>query len=147
MQVILLEDMPKLGTIGDLVTVKDGYARNFLLPRKKALTASVRNVKRLEHEKRIANVKLAQAREGADTLAKAIGALSVTITRKVGDHDKLFGSVTTLDLEKALVEAGHDIDRRQILLETPIKELGSFEVAVKLHKQVNATLKFEVAGE
>ena len=147
MQVILLEDMPKLGNIGDLVTVKDGYARNFLLPRKKALPASVRNVKRLEHEKRIANVKLAQAKDGASALAKAIEALSITITRKVGEQDKLFGSVTTIDLEKALVEAGHEIDRRQILLENPIKEVGSFEVAVKLHKEVNAMLKFEVAGE
>jgi large subunit ribosomal protein L9 len=147
MQVILLEDMPKLGTIGDLVSVKDGYARNFLLPRRKALTASIRNVKRLEHEKRIANKKLAEAKEGADALAKALGELSLTITRKVGEQDKLFGSVTTMDIEKALSEAGHDIDRRQILLDNPIKEVGSFEVAVKIHKQVNATVKFEVAGE
>ncbi len=147
MQVILLEDMPKLGNIGDLVTVKDGYARNFLLPRKKALTAAVRNVKRLEHEKRIANKKLAEAKEGADSLAKALGELSLTISRKVGEQDKLFGSVTTIDLEKALTEAGHEIDRRQILLENPIKEIGSFEVAVKVHKQVNATVKFEVVGE
>ena len=103
MQVILLEDMPKLGNIGDMVTVKDGYARNYLLPRNKALVASVRNVKKLEHEKRIANFALAKARGGAEELASKLGTLEIKLARKVGDQGKLFGSVTSLDIERALV--------------------------------------------
>ena len=147
MQVILLEDMPKLGNIGDMVTVKDGYARNYLLPRNKALVASVRNVKKLEHEKRIANFALAKARGGAEELASKLGTLEIKLARKVGDQGKLFGSVTSLDIERALVAEGFEIDRRQLTLGDPVKELGAFEVGVKLHKEVTATLKVEVVAE
>ena len=147
MQVILLEDMPKLGNIGDMVTVKDGYARNYLLPRNKALVASVRNVKKLEHEKRIANFALAKARGGAEELASKLGTLDIKLARKVGEQGKLFGSVTSLDIERALTAEGFEIDRRQLSLADPVKELGAFEVAVKLHKEVTATLKVEVVAE
>ena len=147
MQVILMEDMPKLGAIGDLVNVKDGYARNFLFPNRKAVPASVRNVKKLEHEKRVANYKLSQARSGAEGLAKRIAALNIKLTRKVGEQDKLFGSVTSIDLERALEEQEITIDRRRILLGDPIKQLGAFEIAVQLHKEVQATLKVSVVAE
>ncbi|MEE2959408.1 MAG: 50S ribosomal protein L9 [Myxococcota bacterium] len=147
MQVILMEDMPKLGAIGDLVNVKDGYARNFLFPNRKAVPASIRNVKKFEHEKRVANYKLSQARSGAEGLAKKIAALDIKLTRKVGEHDKLFGSVTSIDLERALEEQEITIDRRRILLGDPIKQLGDFEIAVQLHKEVQATLKVSVLAE
>ena len=147
MQVILLEDMPKLGNIGDMVTVKDGYARNFLLPRSKALVASVRNVKKLEHEKRIANFALAKARGGAEELASKLSTLEIKLARKVGEQGKLFGSVTSIDVERALAAEGFEIDRRQLTLTDPVKELGAFEVGVKLHKEVVATLKVEVVAE
>ena len=147
MQVILLEDMPKLGNIGDMVTVKDGYARNYLLPRSKALVASVRNVKKLEHEKRIANFVLAKARGGAEELASKLSTLEIKLARKVGEQGKLFGSVTSIDVERALSAEGFEIDRRQLTLTDPVKELGAFEVGVKLHKEVVATLKVEVVAE
>ena len=147
MQVILLEDMPKLGNIGDMVTVKDGYARNYLLPRSKALVASVHNVKKLEHEKRVAGFALAKARGGAEELASKLGTLEIKLARKVGDQGKLFGSVTSLDIERALIAEGFELDRRQLSLGDPVKELGAFEVSVKLHKEVTATLKVEVVAE
>lgn len=147
MQVILLEDMPKLGNIGDLISVKDGYARNYLLPRKMALVASVHNVKKLEHEKRVAGFALAKARGGAQELASKLATLNLKLARKVGDQGKLFGSVTSLDVERALNAEGFNIDRRQFDLADPVKELGTFEVAVKLHKEVVATVKVEVVAE
>ncbi len=105
------------------------------------------NVKRLEHEKRIASFALAKARGGAQELASKLGTLDIKLARKVGDHGKLFGSVTSLDIERALIAEGFEIDRRQLTLGDPVKELGTFEVGVKLHKEVTATLKVEVVAE
>ena len=147
MKIILQSDVSNLGQTGDIVRVKPGYARNYLLPRNKALVASVRNVKKLEHEKRIANFALAKARGGAEELASKLGTVEIKLARKVGDQGKLFGSVTSLDIERALSAEGFEIDRRQITLADPVKELGAFEVAVKLHKEVTATLKVEVIAE
>ena len=147
MQVILLEDMPKLGNIGDMVTVKDGYARNYLLPRNKALVASVRNVKKLEHEKRIANFALAKARGGAEELASKLGTVEIKLARKVGDQGKLFGSVTKLDIVKLLEENGITIDKKYVDLSSPLKTLGEHKVNIVFTKEMCASFTLTVEKE
>ena len=147
MDVILIEDVPKLGGIGDHVTVKAGYARNYLIPQKLAITANTSNKRRLEHQKRLAAARLAKARANAEGLAKKLEGLTLSVARKVGDQDKLYGSVTSLDLERAMQEQGLELDRRKIELEEPIKALGSYEVPVRLRDDLTATLKVEVVAE
>ena len=147
MQVILLDDVPKLGHTGDLVNVKPGYARNYLLPTKKATLASERNVHELEHQKREANKKRDKMKAGAvDAGKKLDGTTIVTISRKV-EQDKLFGSVTTQDIERQLETQGFQIDRRRILLDQPIKALGIYNLGVKLHADVTVSIQvWVVAG-
>ena len=147
MQVILTENVVALGTAGDLVTVKPGYARNFLLPKKLAVAASIHNVKEFEHQKRIASHASVKAKTAAEGLAATLGKLTLSFARKVGDQDKLFGSVTSLDIERGLAEQGHEISRRNIELSEPLKELGTVEVAVRIHKDVSVKLKVEVVAE
>jgi large subunit ribosomal protein L9 len=147
MQVILLEDMPNLGGIGEQVNARDGYARNYLFPKKLAVPASVNNTRRLAHEKRVANFRLAKAKAEAEGLSKKLGSTSVKIARKVGEQDKLFGSVTAHDIEQALEAAGVKIDRRKIELHEPIRQLGDFDVTVKLVKGVAAKVKVSVVAE
>ena len=147
MQVILTESVDALGTAGDLVTVKPGYARNFLLPKKLAVAASTHNVKEFEHQKRIATHTAVKAKSSAEGLASTLGNLTLTFARKVGDQDKLFGSVTSHDIERGLAEQGHNINRRRIELAEPIKELGTADVTVHVHKDVSVTLKVEVVAE
>ncbi len=147
MQVILLEDMPNLGGIGEQVNARDGYARNYLFPNKLAVPASTNNAKRLAHEKRVANFRLAKAKAEAEGTAKKISATSVSIARKVGEQNKLFGSVTAHDIEQALAEKGVTIDRRKIEIEEPIRALGDYEVKVKLVGGVSANVKVAVVAE
>ena len=147
MEVILISDVRNLGGVGDLVSVKPGYARNFLLPRKLAIVASVNSKKRFEHEKRVATHRLSQLRASDQALAKKIGALDLRIGRKVGDSNKLFGSVTTHDIEHALAKEGLEIGRRQIELVEPIKALGTFAVQVKLRADLKTELKVSVVAE
>ena len=147
MQVILMKSVPNLGSTGDLVNVKNGYARNFLIPNGFAKLASSTNVAQLEHDKRIATHRAAKELGEAESLAKVLSGLELTLSRKAGEQDKLFGSVTTIDIEKALSDKGYTIARRQIHLAEPIKALGSYEVAVKLHHDVEAKLKLNIAGE
>ena len=147
MQVILTQSVDALGTAGDLVTVKPGYARNFLLPKKLAVVASIHNVKEFEHQKRMAAHAAAQEKSSAEGVANVLGSLNLTFSRKVGDQGKLFGSVTSHDIERALAEQGHEMDRRCIELSEPIKELGTVKVMVHVHKDVRATLKVEVVAE
>lgn len=141
MKVILQENVESLGDIGDIVSVKDGYARNYLLPRKKAVLADERNTKNLEHQKKIASHKKAKLLDGAKELAKRLQALSVTISKQAGENDKLYGSVTSMDIEDALRSEDIKIDRRSIVLDDAIKSLGVFHVDVKLHTDVVAKLK------
>jgi large subunit ribosomal protein L9 len=146
-QVILSEDVPNLGRTGDVVKVRAGYARNFLLPRRLAVEANTRNLQAFEHDKRIALAKRERQKTQALTVKERIESLNLVIRANAGEEGKLFGSVTNIDIERALREKGFDIDRRKINLPEPIKQLGDFAVPVKLEAEVEASLKLQVAAE
>lgn len=147
MKVILVKDVDKLGEIGDIVDVADGYGRNYLLPRGYAIAATARNKRQLEHEQRVREQRIAQARKDAEAFAGTLQGISCHFTRKAGEEGKLFGSVTALDIAEKLKEAGFDIDRRRIQLEQPIKNLGEFSIPVRIRTDVSASLKVTVAAE
>lgn len=147
MEIILQEEVANLGQIGDVVKVRDGYARNYLLPRGLAVQANRRNVRALEHHKRLVAVKKERVQRQAQTLLDQLSALSLTIPAKAGEEGRLFGSVTNIDLEAALKEQGLVLDRRKILLDEPIKQLGSYEVPVNLGGALRANIKLEVTAE
>ncbi len=147
MKLILREDVDNLGKGGDLVEVKRGYGRNFLLPRGLAVLANPRNVKELEHQKAVASAKAAKLKASAQAVAKRLSETPVTLRRKVGEQEKLYGSVTALDIAEALAARGLELDRRAIDLGEPIKTLGDFEVPVKLHSEVVGKAKVKVEAE
>ena len=147
MQVILTQDVTNLGKAGELVSVRPGYGRNYLVPRGMAVSATAANVHRLEHDKRVIARKVAKERAGAEAQAERINVVTLQFDRQVGDEDKMFGSVTSRDLTEQLKKAGVDIDHRQIALDQPIKALGKYEVPVKLAAGVTATLKFFVVAK
>ncbi|MDA8337751.1 MAG: 50S ribosomal protein L9, partial [Nitrospiraceae bacterium] len=140
MQVILKEDVKDLGHIGDLVNVKEGYARNFLIPKGLAVEANPKNLKALEHEKRKIQELVKKAKTAAEELASKVSGTTVTIKAKAGEEDKLFGSVTVMDIADALKKEGMDIDKKKIVMEEPIKRLGNYTVSVKIHSEVSAQL-------
>jgi len=144
MQVILLENIDRVGKKGAIINVSDGYARNFLLPKKKAVEATPVNKKRLEEELKHAEKRLEKEKEVLQALAGKINSASVTIAQKVGDGDRLFGSVTAMDIVDALAKEGVHIDKKKIHIENPIKELGAFTVPIKLHPEITAELKVNV---
>ena len=145
MKVILQENVEGVGHLGDLLEVSKGFARNFLLPRKKALEANPRNVKALEHTKRVMAEKVKKEKLEIEALAKRLSAVTLTMTAQVGKDDKLFGSVTVKDIAEGLAEQGFTVDRRKIQLQQPIKELGTYAVPVKLHREVTASVSVVVA--
>ena len=147
MQVILLEDIPSLGRIGDFVKVSDGYARNYLIPKKKAILATEKNLKVLEHQKRLVQHRIGKTKKDALELASEIDKLSCTFAKTVGESGKLFGSVTSMEIDNFLKENGIEVDRKKILLEEPIKNIGMFTVPIKLHPEVVAQLKVWVVQE
>jgi len=147
MKVFLKEDVRSLGKIGEVVNVADGYARNYLLPQKMAVEANTRNIKEFEHNKRIIQEKAVKIRDANKAAADSLSALVLTIPAKAGEEDKLFGSVTNMDIAEALKAAGHDIDRKKIHLEEPIKRLGSFTAEIRLHHDVTAAVKINVVPE
>ena len=147
MKVILREDVPALGKAGEVVEVKRGFGRNYLVPQQKALLASSANLAHLEHEKQVALARKAKLKGIAATAATQLEAQSLTIARRVGENDKLFGSVTTIDIAEALAKAGSPVDRHKIHLPEPIKALGEFTVEVKLHGEVTAKIKVNVVAE
>ncbi|MBX3225103.1 MAG: 50S ribosomal protein L9 [Labilithrix sp.] len=144
LQVILQSDVPNLGASGELVKVRPGFARNFLLPRKLAVPATTAQVNRLNHEKAVAVARAEKNKKEAQALAEKIGGLKITLARSVGEDDKLFGSVTTKEIESEVKKAGLTIDRKKMHLAEPLKALGTFEIPVKLMTDVTATLKVEV---
>jgi large subunit ribosomal protein L9 len=144
MQVILQEDVHKVGKAGDVVQVRDGYGRNFLLPQKKAVLANPKNLRQLEHQKRVVMAKQQKIRRKAEDLAAKLRDISLTISREVGEEDRLFGSVTTKDISDALRNEGYIIDRHDIRLEEPIKQLGIFDIPIKLHPEVTGEIKLWV---
>jgi len=145
MKVILREDVQGVGNIGDVLEVAPGYARNYLLPRSKAVEATGRNLKSVDHAKRVIADKAKKEKAEVEEYAKKVSAAAVTITVQVGKDDKLFGSVTTKDIAEALAAQGIEVDKRKIHLDHPIKELGTVSVSVKLHSQVTATVNVTVA--
>ena len=144
MKVILQETMEGVGHLGDLLDVKAGYARNFLLPRKKAVLADSRSIKAFEHIKRVAGERAKKEKLEIETHAKSISAVALTVEAKVGKDDKMFGSVTVKDIAEGLAEKGIVVDRRKIQLDQPIKELGTFTVPIKLPRDVTATVMIHV---
>lgn len=141
MQVILQEKVPQLGEAGDIVNVKPGYGRNYLLPRGLAVTADPKNVRMLDHQKRVVQAKESKRKTKAEELARKLAELSLTISREAGEGEKIFGSVTTKDIAEGLRRENFIVDRHDIKLEEPIKQLGIFDVEVKLHSEVNGTVK------
>ena len=147
MEVILRDHVEHLGNRGEIVKVADGYARNYLLPRKLALPATDANKKWVERERKIAEARDMEEKGAADAIATRLNALDLTITRKTGENDQLYGSVTNGDIAELLAAKGFDIDRRKILLPDPIKALGENTVPVKLHRDVTANVRVTVAKE
>ena len=146
-QIILREDVTNLGHMGDLVSVKPGYARNFLLPRGLAVVANEKQKNRVLHEKRVLEARISKLRQAAEEVKTKLEQTSLTITQAVGENDKLFGSVTAMEIEALLKGQGFSIERKQIHLEEHLKSTGVFEVPVKLHRDVTATIKVVVAGK
>ena len=147
MEVILKEDIVDLGKMGEVVRVRDGYARNYLLPRGLVLVANKKNLKGFEHQKRVIGAQRDKVVKQAQGLSDKLAAVSLVIAVKTGEEGKLFGSVTNMDIERSLREKGFDIERRKIHLDEPIKNLGDFEVPVRLAADVTATVKVSVVPE
>ena len=147
MKVILTSDVQNVGKAGDLMDVSDGFFRNFLFPKGLAVVADERRKRELEHHKRMIEKKVARLRKQAMSLKERLEETSVTIARQAGEEEKIFGSVTTRDIANALAGEGVQIDHRDILLDKPIKQLGSFNVEVKLHDDVRATVRVWVVKE
>lgn len=147
MKVILRQDYESLGKVGDIINVKSGYARNFLLPKKIAMLVTKENLKILEQEKRQESIKASKEKISAEKLAKELEKVSLTASVAVGGEDRLFGSVTAQTVSDLLKEKGHDIDKKKILLEDPIKELGIYTVNIKLHPEVEGKVKVWVVKE
>jgi len=141
MKVILKEDVKGLGKLGEIVEVSNGYSRNFLLPQKKAVEATAHNIKTVEHKKKELEEKMKQNLHEVEALSKKMSELSVTVARQVGEGEKMFGSVTNADIAEAIGKEGITVDKHQIILEKPIKELGLFHIPVKLHPEISAEIK------
>jgi len=141
MKVILKEDVKGLGKLGEIVEVSNGYSRNFLIPHKKAIEATVHNIKTVEHKKKELEEKMKQSLHEVEALSKKMSEMSVTVARQVGEGEKMFGSVTNADIAEAIGKEGITVDKHQIILEKPIKELGLFHIPVKLHPEISAEIK------
>ena len=147
MEVILREHVDNLGRRGDVVKVTPGYARNYLLPRKLALAVTENNKRQIEREKKLAEARDLEEKSAAEAVAARISAIEVEIGRRVGDHDALYGSVTSADIAQALKDKGFEIDKRKITLADPLKALGETIVPIKIHRDVTAQVKVKVVRE
>ncbi|MDE0034405.1 MAG: 50S ribosomal protein L9 [Deltaproteobacteria bacterium] len=147
MEVVLKEDIENLGHMGDVVKVKDGYARNYLLPRGLVVLANNKNLKALEHEQRMISQRRERLTKEAQGISDKLAGVSLEFTAKVGEEGRLFGSVTTMDIEKALKEQGFEVERRRIVLDAPIKNVGDYEVPIRLRPEVTPSIKVKVMSE
>lgn len=147
MKIILKEDVKNLGKIGSVVNVSDGYARNFLVPKNLAVEANIKNIKALEHEKRKIAERAKKVIKSNQEIAEKISSMTITLKAKTGEEDRLFGSITTMDIANAIKGQGLDIDRKKIMLDEPIKRLGSYAVGIKIQSDINASLNVNVVSE
>ena len=147
MKVVLTQDMESLGLGGEIVNVAKGYARNYLIPQGMALEATEQNIKLTEMQRKNIEIKRIKAKEDALKVKERLSGISVTIAQKVGEEDKLYGSVTTMDIAEQLEKQGITVERRRMVLDKPIKTLGDFAVTVKLHPDVSASIKVVVVPE
>ncbi len=147
MKLILQEDVRNLGRMGDVVNVADGYARNFLIPRKLGVEANVKNVRAMEHEKKKIEEKSKRIRQDAKGLAERLSSTEITLSAKAGEEEKLFGSITSMDIAEALKKDGFDVDKKKILLDDPIKRLGTYSEGIKIHHDVTAKVQVKVIAE
>lgn len=147
MKVILKDDVKKIGTMGQIIDVADGFARNYLVPRGLAVEANVKNIKSLEHERKIIQGKAKKIKNQAEDLATRISGITLMIKAKAGEEGKLFGSVTTMDIAERLKEQGIEIDKKRIVLDEPIKRVGSYSVSIKVHPEVLTQVNVQVVEE
>jgi len=147
MKVILREDVKNLGDMGEVVNVSNGYARNFLLPKKFAVEANTKNLKEFEHNKKVIAERASKIKESVKSAAEKLSAVSLTIKAKTGEDDKLFGSVTNMNIADALASEGFDIDKKKIVMDEPIKRLGEYSVTIKLHPEISTQIKVQVVQE
>jgi large subunit ribosomal protein L9 len=147
MEVILREHVDKLGQRGDVVKVAEGYARNYLLPRKLALPVNQNNKRQIERERKVAEARDMEEKAAAEAIASRLTALEIEIPRRVGENDTLYGSVTTADIAQALKDKGFDVDKRKVVLAEPLKALGESTIAVRIHREVTAQVKVKVVPQ
>jgi large subunit ribosomal protein L9 len=147
MKVILREDVEKLGKAGDVVKVADGFGRNYLIPRQLAVPADVRNLKALEHDRRVIEARAKKSRKSAESLATMLASVSLTIPAKAGEEGKLFGAITSRDIADAMEKAGVPVDRKNVLLHDPIKQLGDYKVKIKAGTDLHPEISVRVVAE
>jgi len=147
MKVILKEDVKTIGNMGEIVDVADGFARNYLVPKGLAAEANVKNIRSMEHEKKIIQEKSKKIKASAQSLSEQIANITLTMKAKAGEEGRLFGSVTSMDIAELLRNEGLEIDKKKISLDEPIKRLGTYAVNVKLHSDVSAQLTIQVVEE
>jgi large subunit ribosomal protein L9 len=147
MEVILREHVDNLGQRGDVVKVAEGYARNYLLPRKLALPVNQNNKRQIERERKVAEARDMEEKAAAEAIASRLTALEIEIPRRVGENDTLYGSVTTADIAQALKDKGFDVDKRKVVLAEPLKALGESTIAVRIHREVTAQVKVKVVPQ
>jgi large subunit ribosomal protein L9 len=146
-EVILRDDVPSLGKIGQVVRVKPGYARNYLFPRGLAVEANRKNLHVLEHQKRVIAAKADRERKSAEGVAQKLNGLKLTVAARAGEEGRLFGSVTNIDVERLLTEKGFQVERRRIELADPIKQLGTYPIVIQVGRDVRATVELTVVAE
>jgi len=147
MKVILHEEVKNLGKIGEVVDVAEGYARNFLIPKKLAVEANIKNVRALAHEQKKIEEKVKKIKSAAELLSEKVSSLTITLSAKAGEEEKLFGSITTMDIAEALKREGIEVERKRILLDEPIKRLGSYSIQIKIHPELTTHLNVQVVSE
>ena len=147
MKIILREDVEKLGKAGDVVKVADGFGRNYLIPRQLAVLANVRNLKALEHDRRVIEARAKKSRKSAESLAAKLSSVSVTLSAKAGEEGKLFGAITSRDIADAMEKAGVPVDRKNVLLHDPIKQLGDYKVKIKAGTDLHPEISVRVVAE